>query len=169
MAGIMTQSPAPWRLALIPAKFRGVDFHMENAVFAGGRRIAVHEYPKRDTPYGEDLGRRARRLQIVGYIVGTDYHQRRDLLKDALEIEGAGLVRVQQGDINFWSLNVVVEHFSVVETRERGGYCVFEMGFVEVGITGSMIITTSTQQVVNDAANNVDKQAETSFNTPSGI
>jgi prophage DNA circulation protein len=52
----------PWRDVLLsqPASFRGVIFHVETGGKSSGRRTVTHEYPKRDDPYAEDMGRVAR-------------------------------------------------------------------------------------------------------------
>ncbi|GGC70845.1 DNA circularization N-terminal domain-containing protein [Chelatococcus reniformis] len=122
-----------WRDRLRPASFRGAQFHVEAGVRASGRRIAMHEYAKRDDPYAEDLGRRARRHPISAYLVGADYQAPRDQLIDALEREGAGmLVHPTLG-----SFRVVCGGYSVRESRERGGFCEFDIEFLESGSTGA--------------------------------
>ncbi|WP_410015804.1 DNA circularization protein [Sodalis sp. C49] len=86
-----------WRENLFPASFRGVPF----AVVAGqgtfGRRQAVHEYPYRDTPWVEDMGRSTRRLTLHGFIVqssllysAADVMKQRDSLIAACETGGSG-------------------------------------------------------------------------------
>ena len=56
------QSGIAWRSKWMPAKFRNARFHVESAVRESGRRIVSHEFPKRDVPYAEDMGRRAARV-----------------------------------------------------------------------------------------------------------
>ena len=53
----------------MPARFRNARFHVDSAVRESGRRIVPHEYPKKDVPYAEDMGRRAREFTIRGYII----------------------------------------------------------------------------------------------------
>ena len=70
----------PWRDAMLPATFRGVEFHVELDTRASGRRTVVHEYPKRDLPYSEDMGRAAIRFSFTGYLrnekdSSTELHQ----------------------------------------------------------------------------------------------
>ncbi|MFX9939048.1 DNA circularization N-terminal domain-containing protein, partial [Acinetobacter baumannii] len=62
-----------WRDQLRPASFRGVPFHVTQATGTFGRRSVTHEYPFRDLPYVEDLGRRARTLRIEALLLGEDY------------------------------------------------------------------------------------------------
>jgi prophage DNA circulation protein len=149
----------PWRERLVPASFRGIKFHVESAVTVRGRRIAVHEYPKRDTPYSEDMGRHTRRFNIQAYLLGANYDANRDLLQDALELEGAGMLTVYQVAAHAWRLNVVVEEFSITEQRERGGFCMFEMRFVEVGTPANEVAFAQTQAVITDRARELENAA----------
>jgi prophage DNA circulation protein len=123
-----------WRARLLPASFRGAGFHVETNARASGRRIAMHEFPKRDDPYAEDMGRRARRHPVTAYIVqsvlnGFDYVPERDALIDALEAEGPGLLILP----TLGEYSVVCAGYNVAERRERGGYCEFEIDFLESG------------------------------------
>jgi len=61
-----------WRDRLRPAAFRGIPFEVSAATGSFGRRTARHEFPQRDTPAVEDLGRRTRELQITGFVIGAD-------------------------------------------------------------------------------------------------
>lgn len=59
----------PWRDALLPAMFDGVPFFCESGIRESGRRTVIHEYPKRDLPYSEDMGRRAIQYTVRGYVI----------------------------------------------------------------------------------------------------
>ena len=61
-----------WRDRLLPASFRGARFFVATDTRQGGRRLAVHEYPLRDIPYAEDLGRKARTYAIEAVLVGPN-------------------------------------------------------------------------------------------------
>lgn len=78
----------PWRASLLPASFGGAEFKVEAGAKSGGRRIAEHEYPKQDTPFGEDMGRKAHRWQITGYCIGPYYTIDRDALVALCDSEG---------------------------------------------------------------------------------
>jgi DNA circularisation protein N-terminus len=71
-------------------KFRGVEFHLTSGSHSGGRRIAVHEYPYRDGPYTEDMGRSSRRFSVSGYITQPDVRDKARRLQNAFEQFGAG-------------------------------------------------------------------------------
>lgn len=118
-----------WRENLRPASFRGALFHVEAGGPSGGRRVAGHEFPKRDRPYAEDMGRRGRRFTIAAYVIGPNYAAERDALIAAMEQEGPGmLVHPTMGEMLYQP-----ETFSSQESRERGGFAEFELTFVEPG------------------------------------
>ena len=58
---------------LLPASFRGVKFFIEKAELSAGRRTQVHEYPLRDKPFVEDLGRATRTITITAFVIGSDF------------------------------------------------------------------------------------------------
>lgn len=121
---------AAWRLRLQPASFNGVEFHVDVNQRQGGRRIALKEFPKRELPYAEDMGRKARRFVVSAYVIGSHFEDRRDALIDQLEKETNGRLVMPT---SFDEKIVVVDGYSVTERRERGGYAEFEINFIEAG------------------------------------
>ena len=118
-----------WRDRYRPASFRGVAFHVDAGGLSGGRRNVQHEYPDRDTPYVEDLGRAARSYPVEGYVLGADYFDARDALLDALEAAGAGeLVHPYHG-----ARQVIVDTYRVRESSDEGGMARFSITFLEAG------------------------------------
>lgn len=75
---------------LRPASFRGVSFEVSKTVLNVGRRVQVFEYPQRDVPFVEDLGKAARRVTITAFTTGTDYISRMKKVISMLEKEGSG-------------------------------------------------------------------------------
>lgn len=67
------------------ANVNGVDFIATDLSDQFGRRGPVHEYPDRDTPAAEDLGRSARRYSVSGYINGPDHVAQAERLRRAVE------------------------------------------------------------------------------------
>jgi prophage DNA circulation protein len=121
-----------WRDRLRPASFRGVPFYVAEASSEHGRRFQHHEYPQRDTPYAEDLGRKQRRYAVTGYAIGPGYMGVRDRLLAACEQAGAGkLVHPYLGE-----LQVVCEAMRLRERDDEGGICRFELAFAEPGARG---------------------------------
>ena len=140
-------SPVLWRLRMRQASFKGAAFHVETQGRVSGRRTVLHEYPKLDQPYAEDLGRHAVRYQVTGYVIqrwqpkaGTpnvgsmdwNYDMARDRLIAALEDLGPGRL-VDPYNNRIGPAIFQCERYTVTETRERGGYAQFEMAFVEAG------------------------------------
>lgn len=111
-------------------KFRGVEFHHENGSIGGGRRIAVHEYPYRDGPYTEDMGRTARRYSISGYITQPDVRDKVRRLQNALEQFGAGPL------YHAWLNRTIIvrcENFTIDDTKNDLMRVNFSASFVEKG------------------------------------
>jgi prophage DNA circulation protein len=150
----------PWRDKYQQASFRGAIFYTESDSRSSGRRVAVHQYPKRDTPYSEDLGRRAVQHPITGYLIGPDYIGPRDDLIDALEKEGPG----QLIHPLLKPMQVLCTNYTVTESRERGGYCSFEMMFVEAGSDAGTMPTQSTSAAASQAANSTSSAATARLN-----
>ncbi|MDO5531427.1 DNA circularization protein [Sutterella sp.] len=97
---------------LLDASFRGVPFYVETSDMRVGRRTQVHEYPQREKPYVEDLGRATRRLTFQAFVVGTDYIAQANALLAAIEKPGAGtLVHPQLGEMQATLTAVSVLHF----------------------------------------------------------
>ncbi|WP_205925099.1 DNA circularization protein, partial [Pseudomonas viridiflava] len=79
-----------WRDSLLPASFRGVGFFISSAVVPIGRKGQLHEFPQRDEPYFESLGKQSQVHTVTAFIVGPDCFEQRDKLLQALETSGAG-------------------------------------------------------------------------------
>ena len=75
---------------LLPASFRGVKFFIEKAELSAGRRTQVHEYPLRDKPFVEDLGRATRTITITAFVIGSDFIEQAKALLGAVETLGSG-------------------------------------------------------------------------------
>lgn len=148
-----------WRDHLRPASFRGVAFEVNSSQFEGGRRGENHEYPLRDESYFEDLGRKARRFTITGFVVGADYMTGRDALIEALEAEGPGqLVHPFYG-----SRNVSVPDFRVSESDREGGVARFTITFEETGESTQPAAGDDRAAQVKSAADIFDIAAIESF------
>ena len=124
------------------ASFRGIPFEVESTSGTFGRRGPLHEYPLRDKPYKQDMGRAARHLTIDAFVLGDDYLARRDDLIEALETAGPGLlVHPSMGP-----MTVFAEPAEVVETKEEGGMARIRFSFVEAGEltfpTGTIVAAT---------------------------
>jgi prophage DNA circulation protein len=130
-----------WRDALMPASFRGALFHVEMGSKESGRRIVLHEFPKNDIPYPEDMGRRPKQFTVRAYIIAyplntteplyqRDYRIARNILIDALDAEGPGVLQLP----TIAPITVACPQYRWSEEQKLGGYCTFDMTFVEYGV-----------------------------------
>ncbi len=142
-----------WRDKLMPARFRGIEFHVELSTRASGRRTVVHEYPKRDLPYSEDMGRHAIRWAMTGYVLhgdkrlearGVTVLQQRDALVRVLESFDAGILEHPTSD----PMLMMVERYSMSESKQKGGYWEFDMQYVEAGLPVLSVIEIATAQQI---------------------
>ena len=159
----------PWRARWQVARFRRAAFHVDLSSQASGRRIAQHETPKRNIPYSEDMGRRAKRHILEGYIImrpgNFNYLPDRDALINALEADGPGLLVHPL----LPSMQVLCEHYTVSETREKGGMATFSMTFIEAGQVGDLNRgVPSSVSTVGSAATAADSAAQASLDTALG-
>jgi prophage DNA circulation protein len=143
----------PWRDKYQRAKFRKAIFYVDTDIRAGGRRVALHQYPKRNVPYAEDMGRTANAYSVQGYLIALDgtYLDLKNQLIDALEQDGPGMLRLplpyQMSDVQ-----VMVQSYSITESREKGGMCAVEMTFVEYGDPTYRSTVSTPAQIEQSAA-----------------
>lgn len=113
-------------------RFREARFIVPDSDLTIGRRHEVHEYPLRDLPYVEDLGRKARQFTIEVFVDATlagDYLAARDALIAAIEAPGPGsLVHPWYG-----TLTVSITEAIVRESTREGGRATFRLTCVESG------------------------------------
>lgn len=144
---------------LRPASFRGIPFQVESTELAAGRRTQLHEYPQRDKPYVEDLGRAARDLSFYGFVVGDDYVDQANALLGALEEPGPGTL------IHPWfgTLTVSLKDSARVSFDAALGQARFSMSFVEAGELEFPSSETSTQAASRIAASDLEQASVESF------
>ena len=118
-----------WRESIQTASFRGVPFGVTRATDDLGRRTVRHDFPQRDDPYVEDMGRAARVISVTGFVLGADYMTRRDELQAALDQPGPGiLVHPWYGSALVSLTSARMEH-----SATAGGMSTFTLSFVRVG------------------------------------
>lgn len=135
-----------WREQLQPASFRGVRFEVIGASGTFGRRTVLHEFPFKDVPLAEDLGRRAREIHVEGMILGADYRGGRDALIEACEQAGsAKLVHPYLGEL---TVSVTDSGLTIDETTDQGGMCRISFNCVETGEARFPTAQPATQDLV---------------------
>lgn len=143
------------------ASFRGVPFRTTDAAIGVGRRSVLNEYPLRDTPYNEDLGRRARLYEIEGYVIGDDYLDQRDALIEALETPGPGeLVHPRYGSV--W-VSLHGDHVRLKEGPREGGIARFTIVFVEDSDNREPAAEVDTVAEIERTADALDQAAAVAY------
>jgi prophage DNA circulation protein len=150
-----------WQDQLQPASFRGAAFSSVSSGAAFGRRGTVHEYPLRDTPWFEDLGRMARKFTVEGVVLGPDYMAARNALIAAIEAPGPGeLVHHYYG-----IMQVAVTDCQVHESTDAGGVARFTISFVEAGKSTYPKPAASTPDLVAAKAEPASSTGQAAFAT----
>lgn len=138
-----------WRDSLRDASFRGVPFHVMSHEASFGRRTVTHEYPLKDKPYVEDLGRRARSINLEAIVIGPDYMAARDAVIKAFEQAGAGtLVHPYLGEMQV----VATDQIRISESTDQGGMARISITLVESGELTFPAATVDTARQVSTAA-----------------
>jgi prophage DNA circulation protein len=126
--------PSAWRGDFQPANFKGAFFYCEVGTYECGHRLVIHEFPKKDKPYTESMGRRYYGFTVRGYCIQSqtqpDYRNGqfgRNQLQEILDNGGKGMLQLPFQKPK----EVMCRQYRMTEEDRRGGYVVFDMQFVE--------------------------------------
>jgi len=154
---IAEDSNKTWAQMLNQASFRGVPFAVYGGDARFGRRLALHEYPGRDKPYIEDMGRSTRRIRMSGFLVtdslvygGGSVLAQRDALVAAVEAAGPGAL--MHPTLGALKVSVPAEGLSVTERWDMGRYFEISIVFIESGDRVFPSITTSSGSLLDKLA-----------------
>lgn len=144
---------------LHPASFRGVVFQVNGADCGVGRRVQVHEYPQRDMPWVEDLGRATREIALEAFLIGADYIDQTNRLLSALETAGPGTL------VHPWlgTMQVCLSAPARVRFDSGLGVATVTLSFVESGELTFPNPTSSTQAASRLAADGLAMAAIQDF------
>jgi prophage DNA circulation protein len=81
----MTQDTA---ISATQTSFGNATFYVESYEFDTGRRVARLEFPNRDLPYTEDLGKKTHEFSLHGFVIGDDCRAKRDAVLFECERKG---------------------------------------------------------------------------------
>lgn len=154
-----------WKDRLRPASFRGVSFFVDSSQVTGGRRVQFHEFPDRDDPFAEDLGRVGKTYKIEGHILGDDYDQIKKQLQEAIDKDGPGeLIHPY-----FGTLFVQVGAFSIDEDTKEGRIAKVSFQFYETTDLRYPKPLEDKAKALGDAATNAKAAAKNSFDNKFSI
>ena len=149
-----------WKKDLKTASFRGVSFHIESENASVGRRVQTHEYPNRDKPYSEDLGKVALRPNMTAYVIGDDCFAQRDRLMEALNTPGPGtLIHPTWGEMRV----CVTDQIKVSTASSEGRMVRFDLHFVEAGELAWPKADAATSNILVSSCSAVDETVSQQF------
>lgn len=136
------------------ASYEGIQFDVDSATLSFGRRTVTHEFPQRDAPYVEDLGKATRQFSIQGFIVGDDFIDRSKRLIDKIESQVGTDRRANHGKlVHPWlgSLDVTpIDSPSITYDRAKR-FCTFTLTFLEAGNESTKKTTSWANQLLSKA------------------
>jgi prophage DNA circulation protein len=143
---------------LRPASFRKIPFMVDGTEFETGRRTQIHEYPQRDKPYAQDMGRATRHIEFDAFVIGADYVEKANMLLGALEEYGPGAL------IHPWFGTLKVNVLTCRVVFDRGlGHALFTLSFVESGELAFPSSAASTAALSRKAAAKLEKVSVSRF------
>ncbi|WP_367395378.1 DNA circularization protein [Pantoea sp. Ep11b] len=149
-----------WIDNLQDASLRGVRFKVEEDEATFGRRVQVHEYPNRDKPWAEDLGRATRRFSVQAYLIGDDIFEQRNRLIEAIEKPGAcTLVHPYYGEMTV----VVDDTVRVSHSQSEGRMCRVNFSFIESGELSFPTAGLATGQKLSSSVSFLDDAISSAF------
>lgn len=142
------------------ASFRGANFFVIDTGTSFGRRNIVHQYPKKDTPFVEDIGLDTDEFTIEGYVIQNsdndqNYFDERNALIEALRAEGPG--QLWHPFLGILTVSLV-GRVNMRENFREGGIARFSMPFIRTEEEGAPF-----PKEVIDHVEAVDKAVESSL------
>lgn len=141
--------------------FRGIPFAINDAEMGFGRRNVLHEYPYRDIPYGEDLGRKGREITLNAFLMISDYAIR-DQLIAAMEDESTSGTLVHP---TLGNLTVIPKDCKHRYNNLEAGIEYFTLVFVEAGTLLQTTAVPDTNGVAMSLAASLKSDAVTFFSS----
>ena len=139
---------------ILSGSFKGVPISIEPGTLSGGRKVAISQFPNRDTQNVEDLGAQPRKYQLTIIIndkINEDYFSYRDRLLQALDGGGSGpLIHPLYGRIE----GVVAVSYSINENFSEFGSTTISVDFEvteNIGIPQASENVTTQIVAANDA------------------
>lgn len=117
-----------WASTLRRASYRGAPFFVESDNVETGRRLVVHEFPHKDAPYVEDMGRRANVVDVTAYVAGEDVETVGGRLFNACHQGGAAQLNLPTDRMQAHCESCAREY-----SKDRLGYIAFRLRFIRHG------------------------------------
>lgn len=128
-----------WTKTLWRTSYKGAAFWVETDTEGGARRIVIHEFPMRDTPYLEDLGERYRDYTVTAYVASDRADTEAAALMATCAQRGPGVMVLP----TIGPVLVRCLEFSRTHERDRLGFIAHELRFVREGASGALASVAS--------------------------
>jgi prophage DNA circulation protein len=143
-----------------PARFRDLGFYVTKSSLSTGRRNFIFEYPQRDQPFVEDLGRRARKLTITAIFVGPDHAAQMQKLIEAVENGDEGILRLPF--FGSWDVKPT-DATNVTYDPQKENSSSADITFVEIGSTSTTLVSEDLPQKTASATGGIQESALDKF------
>lgn len=132
------------------ASFRGVPFVIDNTEEDFGRSVVKHQFPAREKPFAEDLGKRLSVFVIDGFVIGADHLVQKDNLIAAAHVPGVGILEHPY----YGTVRVICDGIKVRNSAKEKRVTNFQFTFTEVGeqIFPSPVLNTTDNVLVQSQA-----------------
>lgn len=147
-----------WAATLRRASYRGASFFVEADQVQTGRRLVIHEFPHRDTPYVEDMGRKANMLTVTAYVVGDDVENSAAKLFNACQSGGQAALNLPTA-----RLQAHCEDCSRDYSKDKLGHIAFSLKFVRHGAGSAPFATIGSARSVTFRASGLVTEIDNMF------
>jgi prophage DNA circulation protein len=148
-----------WLDQLRPASFRGVPFQVDTVDVSAGDNVVLREYPFQDLPTVFRMGEAAEEIKLSAYVIGDDYDEQRDALRQVLSGEGV-LIHPTAGSIRCF----VAGKYQIKEApTAEGGMARFDLVFVRAQPRRYPVGATNNQADARAKASAAKKAASAAF------
>lgn len=142
-----------WLDQLRTASWRDVPFQVDTIEMTDGDNTVLREYPFQDLPTVFRMGAGASEIKFSAYVVGDDYLEQLNRLRQVLTGDGV-LVHPTQGSIRCWCNG----KYTVKEAPASEGGCArLELSFVRAEARRYPVGVTNTADQVADAADTAEQ------------
>ena len=148
-----------WLATLWAASYKGYPFYVERDGESGGRRIVIHEFPKRDDPFLEDLGEGPRNFEATAYVASGTADAEASAFVAILASQGAGLLVLPTHGPRL----VRCLTFDREWSKDRLGYIAFRLRFCREGAASALASVVSLANAVSTAADTLASVAGGAF------
>lgn len=139
-----------WVGSLRRASYRGVSFFVETDQIATGRRLVIHEFPNKDVPYVEDLGRKANTISVTAYVHGDNVGSIEGSLRKACDAGGPARLNLPMA-----RAIAHCQECSRSYKKDQLGYIAFDLKFVVEGSRPAPFAALNVARSIEFAAGNI--------------